>query len=147
MEKNKNSLNEVKNDSPEIYKRLVKPKKALVFSFNEEIRQRLTHFVYKRFRYSTYALQDKQLLITELYFTPYRTIWLDIDSIFTELDEILDYIHDKGSKNKHSITYLITSSKENSSKLRKIKLHKKIILLLKEKEIIYLIGGQKMPPL
>ena len=83
-------------------------------------------------------------LITELYFVPYRTILLDIDSIFPELDEILDYIYDKGSKNKQSVIYLITSNKENPSNLRNINFHKKIILSFKEKEIIYLIGGKKM---
>jgi hypothetical protein len=71
----------------------------LVFSTNEKIRKRLAHFVYKRFRFSTYVLQDKQFLITELYFVFYRIILLDIDSIFPELDEILDYIYDKGSLN------------------------------------------------
>ena len=143
-ENNKN-IKEFKSDSSNARANSINREKALVFSFNEKIRKRLAHFVYKRFRFSTYVLQDKQLLITELYFVPYRTILLDIDSIFPELDEILDYIYDKGSKNKQSVIYLITSNKENPSNLRNINFHKKIILSFKEKEIIYLIGGKKMP--
>ena len=69
-----------------------------------------------------------------------------VDSIFLELYEILRYIHDKGSKNKESKIYLITSNKENVSKLRKIKLHKRIILLMDGEEIVYLIGGRKFLP-
>ena len=60
-ENNKN-IKEFKSDSSNARKKKIKKKKALVFSFNEKIRKRLAHFVYKRFRFSTYVLQDKQLL-------------------------------------------------------------------------------------
>ena len=124
-----------------------KEKEALVFSSSEEIRKRFTRFVYECFEFSAYALHDKDLLKSELYLVPYQTILLDVDSIFYELKEILRYIRDKDSKNKESKIYLITSIKENSSKLRKIKLHKRIIFLMEGEEIVYLIGGKKVPPL
>ena len=120
-----------------------KEKEALVFSSSEEIRKRFTRFVYECFEFSAYALHDKDLLKSELYLVPYQTILLDVD----EVKEILRYIRDKDSKNKESKIYLITSIKENSSKLRKIKLHKRIIFLMEGEEIVYLIGGKKVPPL
>ena len=69
-----------------------------------------------------------------------------VDSIFLELYEILRYIHDKGSKNKESKIYLITSNTENSVKLKEIMLSKRIILLIDGEEIVYLIGGRKCLP-
>ena len=145
-EKNKNILNEIKNDAPDTDKLVINPKEALIFSCSEEIKKRFTRFVYECFELSAYAVQDKDLLKSELYFVPYHTILLDVDSIFFELNEILRFIHDKGSKNKESKIYLITSNKENVSKLRKIKLHKRIILLMNGEEIVYLIGGRKFLP-
>lgn len=122
-------------------------KEALVFSSRDEIRKKFTCFIYERFDFPVYALEDKNLLKSELYLVPYYTILLDVDSIICELNEVLDFIHDKKSKNKESIIYLITSSKKSASKLRKIKPHKRIILLQDGEEISYLIGGKKMPPL
>lgn len=60
-ENNKN-IKEFKSDSSNARANSINREKALVFSFNEKIRKRLAHFVYKRFRFSTYVLQDKQLL-------------------------------------------------------------------------------------
>lgn len=146
MEKNKNILNEVKNDSPDVDKRLSTPKKSLVFSSSEEIRKRFTRFVYECFEFSACAIKDKNLLKSELYLVPYQIILLDIDPIFCELKEILGYIHDKNSKNKESIIYLITSNKKNFVKLKKIKPNKRIILLMEGEEIVNLIGGRKCLP-
>lgn len=109
--KNKNILN------PDVDKGLDDTKQALIFSYDEEIRKIFTRFVYECFEFSAYAIQDKDLLKPELYLAPYQIILLDVDSIFLELYEILRYIYDKGSKNKESTIYLITSSKENISNL------------------------------
>ncbi|WP_342220268.1 hypothetical protein [Rickettsiella endosymbiont of Miltochrista miniata] len=139
MEKNKKILNKFKKNLPG---------KALVFSPHKAFRKRFIRFVYRRYKFPVYALKDKSLLKNELNSVPYLTIFLDVDSIFFELDEILNKIHAKFSKNKETLIYLITSSKENSSKLRKINMRKRIILLMEGgKEIEYSIGGQKMPPL
>lgn len=143
MEKNKNIINKVKNNSPEIDKRLIKPKKALIFSPSKEFRETFTRFVSECFEFSAHAIKNKDLLKSELYLVPYQIILLDVDSIFLELNEILRYVHDKDSKNKESKIYLITSNKKNSSQLRKIKLPKRIIFLMEGEEIVYLIGHRK----
>lgn len=97
---------------------------------------------YESFRFPVSSLQNIDFLINALYATRYNVIFLDVDSIFCDLDEILNHIAD--SRNKRTKLYLITARKEIAPKLTEIKLHKKIFTLFDEEEIEYLIGGKKM---
>jgi hypothetical protein len=131
MEKNK----KFKKDSCE---------KALVFSHCIEFIIRFADSVYNSFRFPVSSLQSIDSLINALYATRYSVIFLDVNSIFCELNEILNHIADKRSRNKRTKLYLITSSKEIAPKLAEIRLHKKIFTLFDGEEIVYLIGGKKM---
>lgn len=143
MEKNKKNLNELENDAPATSHGLNKRGKALVFSFNEEFRGIFTHVASKRFKFLVSSLQDLDSFITELYFSKYHVIYLDIDFIFYRLHEVLIHIRDKGSKNKEALIYLVTSNKENYFQLEKFSHPKNILLLLEGKEIKYLQVGKQ----
>lgn len=115
--------------------------KVLVFSRSEEFRKKFTTIANKWFASSVYSLQNLDSFITELYFSKYDVIYLDIDPIFYKWDEILTDI--KGSKNKRTKIYLVTSNIENSHKLKKFNFPKNIFPLLDGEEIKYLPGGKK----
>lgn len=112
--------------------------KALIFSFSEKFREIFTHVASKRFKFLVSSLQDLDSFITELYFSKYHAIYLDIDFIFCRLSEVLAHIRDKESKNKEALIHLVTSNKENYCRLKKFSHPKNILLLLEGKEIKYL---------
>lgn len=115
--------------------------KVLLFSQSEEFRKKFTHVANERFASLVYSIKNFDLFFIELHFTKYHVIYLDIDSIFHKLDEILTDI--RNSKNKRTKIYLVTSNIENSYALKKREFPKNIFLLLNGKEIIYLSGDRK----
>lgn len=117
--------------------------KALVFSPSEEFRKKLTDIVHKRFSFPVSSLQDLDSFITELYFSKYHAIYLDIDFIFCRLSEVLAHIRNKDSKNKEALIHLVTSNKENYCQLKRFSHPKNILLLLEGKEIKYLQVGKQ----
>ena len=80
------------------------------------------------------------LLIPELFFSKYHILYLDIDSAFHKLNEILTEI--KEGKNKSTETYF-AASKENSSKFERLDLPENIILRFLDGEEILDSEGSK----
>lgn len=142
MEKNKNILRALRKDFPDIYKHVINPRKALVFSNCEKFKKEYISLFYKLFKYPTCVPKNRYSLILELYCVPYHLILLDIDSIFYELNEILSYARRKESRNKETSVYLITKNEENLSKLEKASFDKKIILLTERMKILDLQGEE-----
>lgn len=138
-----NTKNNKKQNLPATHKGLNKHGKALIFSSNEKFREIFTQVVSKRFGFSVSTLQGLDSLITEIYFSKYEVIYLDIDFIFCRLHEVLAHIRDKESKNKEAIIHLVTSNKENYLQLEKFSNPKNILLLLEGKKINYLLAGKQ----
>ena len=115
--------------------------KALVFSYHIEFIKRFTTIAQENFNFFVKSQQNLDSFITELYFSKYQVIYLDIDLIFHKLEELLTDI--KESKNKRTKIYFVTSNIENSYKLFKLNLLKNIFPLLDGEEIIYLLEGKK----
>ena len=115
--------------------------KALVFSYRTEFIKKLIAIAEHNFKFFVKPHQSLDSFITELHFSKYHVIYLDVDPIFYKLDEILTDI--KESKNKKTKIYLVTSTIENSYMLKKRDFPKNIFLLLNGEEIIYLSEDRK----
>ena len=81
--------------------------KALVFSYRTEFIKKFITIAEDNFKFFVKPQQSLDSFITELHFSKYHVIYLDIDPIFYKLDEILTDI--KESKNKKTKIYLVTS--------------------------------------
>lgn len=136
MEKNKNSLNKFKSDLSDSYK-WNKPKKVLIFSFNEEFIKLFTQVAYSRFEFLISSWQDLDSFITKLIFPNFQVIYLDVDFIFSRLHEVLTHI------NTGILINLVTSSKENHFQLVELSHPKNILLLWEGKDIKYLKNGKQ----
>lgn len=97
----------------------------LIFSFRDEFIKRFTYIANKQFVSSVYSLKNLDSFPIQLYFEKYQVIYLDIDSNFHKLNEILTEI--KKGKNKSTETYF-SASKTNSSKFENLDLPENIIL-------------------
>ncbi|HEY2566536.1 MAG TPA: hypothetical protein VGH95_02345 [Candidatus Aquirickettsiella sp.] len=115
--------------------------KALVFSYHTEFIKKFITIAEDNFKFFVKPQQSLDSFITELHFSKYHVIYLDIDPIFYKLDEILTDI--KESKNKRTKIYLVTSSIENSYTLKKRDFPKNIFPLLDGEEIFYLSEDRK----
>lgn len=117
--------------------------KALIFYHSEEFKKKFTHIIYKRFRFPVSSMEDLDSFFVEFHFSKYYVIYLDVDPIFNTLDQVLANIRHEYSKNKGSKIYFVTSSLENSIKLKKFNLPKNITPLLQNGEEIVYPGGKK----
>ncbi|MFZ2777557.1 MAG: hypothetical protein WAZ26_07435 [Candidatus Rickettsiella isopodorum] len=117
--------------------------KTLVFSSSKAFRKRFIRFAYENYKFPVSSLKDVHSLIKTFHLIRYIVIFLDVDCIFLQLNEVLNHIADKRSKNKKTKLYLITSNKEIVPKLIEIKRHKKSFLLFAGKEITYLSESRK----
>ena len=113
---------------------------VLMFSFNEEFIKKFTDIANKQFAFSVYPLKNLDSFLIQLYFEKFQIIYLDIDSVFHKLNEILTEI--KEGKNKSTETYF-AASKLNSSKFEKLDLPKNIILRILDGEEILDSEGSK----
>lgn len=114
--------------------------KALVFSYRTEFIKKFIIIAEDNFKFFVKSQLSLDSFITELHFSKYHVIYLDIDLIFYKLDEILTDIKD--SKNKKTKIYLVTSNIENFYMLKKRDFPKNIFPLLDGGEIVY-PGGKK----
>lgn len=114
--------------------------KALVFSYRTEFIKKFITIAEDNFKFFVKPQQSLDSFITELHFSKYHVIYLDVDPIFYKLDEIFTDI--KESKNKKTKLYLVSSNIENSYALKKRDFPKNIFLLYGE-EIIYLSEDRK----
>ena len=115
--------------------------KALIFSYRTEFIKKFITIAEDNFKFFVKSQQSLDSFITELHFSTYHVIYLDIDPIFYKLDEILTDINE--SKNKRTKIYLVTSTIENSYTQKKRDFPKNIFLLLNGEEIIYLSEDRK----
>jgi hypothetical protein len=115
-------------------------KNILIFSFSEEFIKRFTYILNKQFAFSVYSLKNLDSFLIQLYFEKYQIIYLDIDLIFSNFNEIL--INIENGKNKKTEIYLV-SSKENSSKLEEFDLPKNVVLRFLDGEEILDKEGKK----
>lgn len=115
--------------------------KVLVFSYRTEFIKKFISIAEDNFKFFVKPQQSLDSFTTELYFSKYHVIYLDVDPIFCKLDEILTDIKD--SKNKKTKIYLVTSNIENSYTLKKRDFPKNIFPLLDGEEILYLSEDRK----
>lgn len=136
-EKNKKFLMDFKENYLKDYQHLTNPKKALVFSYDEDFKKEGVRLFATLFKYPTNTLNDIFALFEELCNVPYRAILLDVDSIFPTLHAMLSFIryYYKNSKNKKTLIYLFSNNIQNIYQLERTSFDKKIILLTDLKEI------------
>ncbi|TLY44902.1 MAG: hypothetical protein E6K54_09040 [Gammaproteobacteria bacterium] len=114
--------------------------KVLIFSSCEKFIKKFTDIFEENLTCLVKSKQNMDLLIPELFFSKYHILYLDIDSAFHKLNEILTEI--KEGKNKSTETYF-AASKENSSKFERLDLPENIILRFLDGEEILDSEGSK----
>lgn len=115
--------------------------KSLIFSYRAEFIKKFITIAENNFKFFVKSQQSLDSFITELHFSKYHVIYLDIDPIFYKLDEILTNIGE--SRNKKTKIYFVTSAIENFYKLKKRNFRKSIFLLFDGENIMFLPRGRK----
>jgi CheY-like chemotaxis protein len=121
---------------------------ALVVDSCEKRQKLLSVFLAKMMELEIHINTDAEEIITQVLHVFYQFILFNVDSFFSRIDEIFEYIRADNSKNKDTPLYLITSNKSNFEQLKLKSFDdntfvlepfnpKQIALILRRFEILY----------
>ena len=111
-----------------LYEESKNKNKALVFGVCAKEQKEWSNS-FSVFGLKTYIAENLgEITLEGLKTVEYKSILINVDSIFNELDKMLSYIRSEDSTNKDSLVFLVTNKEENLSKLEGMQFDEKTTL-------------------